>query len=238
MGGNANKYIDIESEDQLKFNHPFTAIVASPTGGGKTTLCFKLIDNLMNITTPKINKVIYLYSSYQKIFEKYEKRVFFTKDQRYLNPFTPPEGCNVIIFVDDLMNELSESDALLNFYTKHSHHTGVSIVLLMQNYFFPSKKLKSVRDNTQYVIIGKHRTDVSKIDILARQIEGVRNWRYFVDVYNDVTTNEDGKKELIEMFLLIDLSPRSKISHITKYRTHFWNLFNQVLYLKHPDLKK
>jgi len=37
--------------DLVKFKHPFTCIVAGPTGSGKTNFCIKLLRNLITLCT-------------------------------------------------------------------------------------------------------------------------------------------------------------------------------------------
>lgn len=43
------------------FNHPFTCIVAGPTGSGKTQFCKRVIENVNGIVNPTPQKIVWRY---------------------------------------------------------------------------------------------------------------------------------------------------------------------------------
>jgi len=51
-------------ENHVKFKHPFTCIVAGPTGSGKTSVVIKLLQNLNSLCTESRFKggIIWCYS--------------------------------------------------------------------------------------------------------------------------------------------------------------------------------
>ena len=55
----------------LPLKHPFTALVAGPTGSGKTRFVFKLIENARTMIEPPPRRVVYCYGEYQELFKKY-----------------------------------------------------------------------------------------------------------------------------------------------------------------------
>jgi len=54
-----------------RLRHPFTAIVAGPTGCGKSVFTFKLISEAQNMITPPPDKIMYCYSMYQSLFDQF-----------------------------------------------------------------------------------------------------------------------------------------------------------------------
>ena len=173
-------------EDDLKLIHPFRFIISGPSGSGKSEFVFKLMKNATSITQPPITQIIYIYGEWQKRFEDFKDIEFFTSDLNYLN-FNPKngDGDNILIIVDDLMNELSKSKDLLNLFTRGSHHKGVSVILILQNIFQKGEIFKTLRDNSTYFGITEHLCDQEKIAIFARQLEGCKRSRYFMESYKD-----------------------------------------------------
>ena len=107
--------INLNVED-LKLIHPFSLIVSGPTSSGKSTLLFQILDNLHQNTTPKIEKVVYIYGIYQDIFKNYPN-IFFTDNLEFMD-IEPPEVPTVII-LDDLMSVLNNSKKTRRtFYTR------------------------------------------------------------------------------------------------------------------------
>ena len=54
----------------LRLKAPFTAIVAGPTGSGKTELIALLIANVEHVCYPPPKEIIYYYGVWQKSFEE------------------------------------------------------------------------------------------------------------------------------------------------------------------------
>jgi len=60
----------------LPLLHTFTALVAGPTGCGKTKFVFKLIDDVDVMVQPSPSKIVYCYGEYQKLFANYPQVEF------------------------------------------------------------------------------------------------------------------------------------------------------------------
>ena len=54
-----------------KLHHPFTAVVAGPTGSGKTARMLKLMDNACEMIKPAPTRIWYYYGEYQPIFNSH-----------------------------------------------------------------------------------------------------------------------------------------------------------------------
>ena len=59
-----------------RWKHPFTAIIAGPTGSGKTVFTFNMIENAQEMIAPPPEKIIYCYGEYQQIFNNYTQVEF------------------------------------------------------------------------------------------------------------------------------------------------------------------
>ena len=60
----------------LPVRHQLTALVAGPTGCGKTHFVFKLIENVRTMIDSPPHRVIYCYGEYQQLFRKYPRVTF------------------------------------------------------------------------------------------------------------------------------------------------------------------
>ena len=50
--------------DGIIFRHPFTCIIAGPTGAGKTVLLKKILENKNYIIDTKPDKIVYCYNGW------------------------------------------------------------------------------------------------------------------------------------------------------------------------------
>jgi len=178
----------------LPLRHPFTALVAGPTGSGKTRYVFKLIENADSMIEPPPHRIVYCYGEYQHLFDKYP-HVDFRRGLPDLEDFDGREP--VLLVVDDLMNETDESVA--NLFTKGSHHRNVSIVFLVQNMFHKNKYIRTISLNSHYMVLFKNPRDVSQFASLARQMYPNRS-AFAVEAYKDATREPYS-------YLFVDLRP-------------------------------
>jgi hypothetical protein len=174
----------------LTFKHPFTCIVAGPSGSGKILLIRRIIKNshllISNITLP-IN-ILWAYGQYQPLYNvpinnDKLKLMYFDgmPNESELNDFKPD-----IIVVDDLMQELSKSSGLEKMFTKWSHHKNISIFFVVQNLFYKSPIMRTLSTNARYFLLMKNPRDRSQVINLAKQIYPYNN-KFFIEAYNDAT---------------------------------------------------
>ena len=111
-------------------HHPFTAVVAGPTGGGKSQWVPHLIDNALEMIEPPPTRIRYCYGEYQPTFNDYPN-VHFHEGL--------PESSDVVfdgteatlLVLDNLT--LKTNELVANTFTKLSHHRNVSVIHLTQN---------------------------------------------------------------------------------------------------------
>lgn len=198
----------------VRFKHPFTCMIAGPTGSGKSVFTFKLISEAADQITPSPQKIIYCYGEYQSMFANYPQVTF----HEGLPDNSEFDGKHrTLLILDDLMSEAG--DGVSNIFTKLSHHRNVSVIFLTQNLFFKSQRTMNL--NTQYLVLFKNPRDALQVATLGRQMYP-GNGKFLVEAFRMATEKPYG-------YLLIDL----RADTLEKYRLRS-NIFadeRQYVYL-------
>ena len=143
---------------------------------------------------PTIEKVLWCYSIYQDIFDRYPQ-IQFHEGLPDLNIFDGKE--KILLVLDDLMAETD--DRVTKIFTKISHHRNVSVLYLTQNLFYQSKHTRTISLNAHYLVLFKNVRDATQIANLSRQMfPGKAN--YMLESFRDATMTPFG-------YLLVDLRP-------------------------------
>lgn len=181
--------------------HPFTSIIAGPTGSGKTHFLVRLLESEM--INPKPDKIIYCYSRWQPLYDyllKSVNKITFQVglfDNKDINPKQ-----NNLIILDDLLEECNNNKICMDLFTVNSHHMNTSVFVLTQNIFSKGKYTRTMSINAHYLFIFKNPRDKLQIYNLARQIYP-KNMGYLIDSYEDATVQPHG-------YLFIDFKQNTK----------------------------
>jgi hypothetical protein len=127
-----------------------------------------------------------------------------------------------VLVLDDLMNESTSKDSMVNIITKGCHHHGISTLFLVQNLFPPGKHSRTISLNTHYIIAFKHPRDSLGVSILARQAFPNAN-KYVMESYEDAVSEPYG-------YLVFDLHPTTPEK--VRLRTSIFPGEQQVAYVK------
>ena len=169
----SNKNIYIEDGDELKLISPFSCFVVGCTGSGKSITVLDWLKNSDKVFQDKFNDIYYFYgSTHQEIFNDPKlSHVKFSNDLKLLEKIIQIEyeEPGVLVVFDDLMNVTGENVIFQNLYTKGSHHLNISIINIIQNFFFKSKTFVTLKDNSQYIYIKRHVNEI-KLKTLANAI--------------------------------------------------------------------
>lgn len=187
-------------EAHLRFKHPCTILAAGPTGSGKTVLVRKILqyynDCFESISAAP--KIIWCYGQLQS---SYLDNVGNGVDIQYHEGLIDEEAIDAkrpdIVVVDDLMNELGGDDALVNLFTKGSHHLNLTVIFIVQNVFHKGPHMRTISLNSHYMILLKNPRDKSQIINLARQLYPTKT-RFLQEAFNDATSKPFG-------YLVLDL---------------------------------
>ncbi|RWS19949.1 hypothetical protein B4U80_10890 [Leptotrombidium deliense] len=184
----------------LILQHPYTAIISGPTGCGKSQWVLELLKNIPQTT---FDQVIYFYSIEQCLFyemKKYSPKMIFSNDiqNMALDSF---DGRKTLIILDDMMAEASENRFICDLFTKGSHHKNISVILILQNFFYKGKLMRTISLNAHYIVLFKNPRDKSIINYIGRQI-CPEKYKCFKEAFDDATRKPYG-------YLFIDLKPNT-----------------------------
>lgn len=177
---------------ESKLQHPFTAIVAGPTGSGKTQFCLKLVKHCP--IEPPPQRIIWCYGVWQEAFDSVDG-VEFYEGMPEMSLFD--KRIPTLLILDDLMMDVS--DTTVEIFTRGSHHSNISVVYITQNLFSSGKQNRTISLNTHYIVAFKNPRDNTQIGVLARQMFP-RKWKYMMDAFGDATS-------IPYSYLFIDLKP-------------------------------
>lgn len=113
---------------------PFSITLAGPTCSGKTFFTFNFIERRHEITSERLEKVIYVYGEYQEKFKEFGERnpdVIFTDNLENLPSITEK---NCLIILDDMMLnfENSKNGMITELFIRGAHHRKQSVILILQ----------------------------------------------------------------------------------------------------------
>ena len=150
-----------------RWKHPFTCIVAGPTGCGKSTFVTRMLRHAAAMIDPPPEQITWCYGEWQEAYATTNLgHVRFEEGLPTAAMFDPTTR-NLIV-IDDLMAETDERVTTL--FTKQSHHRNTSVLYLVQNLFPKNKESRTISLNSQYMVVFKNPRDASQMATLARQM--------------------------------------------------------------------
>ena len=132
--------------------------------------------------------------------------------QRFYGP------CHNLIIIDDLQDEVANSKAVEQLFTRESHHRNVSVVYINQNLFYQGKHARTIALNTHYTILFRNPRASSQLRTLRSQT----GLKHLEEAYNDVMKQDQFG------YVVIDLSPFSKTKY--KVRTRIFPEEDLIIY--------
>ena len=185
------------------FLHPFTALVAGPTGAGKSELLKSIVRYADQLISPPPTRIIWCYAESQSSLLGLQAKVphlQLTGNLSQINELQPDE--RTLIIIDDWMSEISSNSRVSELFYRGSHHRNLSVFLLLQNLFHRGSVMRDIHLNTQYLILFKNPRDTGQIKTLARQMFP-RHPKYLTEAYDDATREPFG-------YLIVDLKPQTQ----------------------------
>ena len=177
----------------VRWKHPFTCIVAGPTGCGKSTFVTRMLHHAATIIDPPPERITWCYGEWQEAYATMD-----LVDVRFEEGLPSASMLNSttrnLIVIDDLMAETDER--VTTSFTKKSHHRNTSVLYLVQNLFPKNKESRTISLNSQYMVF-KNPRDASQMSHLARQMYPGRA-KFVQEAFKDATSVPYG-------YLLVDL---------------------------------
>ena len=116
-------------------------------------------------------EIIICYSIYQPLYDSYEASVPLKfVDGLQMMDSLPKDRLSRIIVYDDLMDAISTSQEIADFYTRYSNHYNYSIITLVQHLFHQGKYFRTISLNCHHFWLLKSVRDYSVIKNIGRQM--------------------------------------------------------------------
>ena len=218
---------DVQSLMPLRL--PQSIIIAGATKSGKSTFVKKILLSMNHMFDQDVEEVIFVYTVWQPIYEELEAKL---KDKIKFRQDIPSKSevealtadlKQRVMVLDDKQSQLSSS-AVSDFVTIFCSHRNLSTFILLQNFYYGCKHLRTISLNVQTIVLFKNYRSAQQVKTLAAQmLPG--NSGYMVDAYNKATaSNPHG-------YLLIDLDPRT--DKVYQFRTKIFNDEDMIVF--HPE---
>jgi energy-coupling factor transporter ATP-binding protein EcfA2 len=192
--------VAMTSAHDLRLKSPFTAIIAGPTGSGKSRLVRRLIRNIGHVNDIQPDRIVYCYGIWQDWFNEMTGVTFHQGVVDFEKEFLA-DGHHKWLVLDDLMSEIAERSAdVERLFSRTSHHRNVSAFLIAQNIFL--KNLRTITLNAHYLFLFKNPRDTSQIVHLGQQLYPT-NLNFLAKAYADAT-------ETPYSYLFLDLKQSTK----------------------------
>lgn len=179
------------TDADLKHHHPFRHIVSGASFSGKSTFLGQFLRNLDHMVDTNIDKIIYLYSIDQPLYQELRKDLpniiwiqGYPDDlvEKYL--YNPNE--RKLLICDDLMSSLANNKQFAEFITTHSHHLNTSCIITLQNLLYKGKEMRTVHLNSTGYVLFKNPRDILQSKILFNQL-GTLSAKNVMSAYKEAT---------------------------------------------------
>ena len=177
----------------VRWKHPFTCIVAGPTGCGKSTFVTRMLHRAATMIDPPPERITWCYGEWQEAYATMDL-VDVRFEEGLPSASMLDSTTRNLIVIDDLTAETDERVTTL--FTKKSNHRNTSVLYLVQNLFPKNKESRIISLNSQYMVL-KNPRDASQMWHLARQMYPGRA-KFVQEAFKDATSVPYG-------YLLFDL---------------------------------
>ena len=201
----------------MKLKHPFTCIMAGPSGSGKSSLVTEIILG-RQIVPPPVN-IVWLYAEDQPLYKKLPGVNFIRGIPDDIE--TRFKACRAnLLVIDDLMTKAHNDDRLTRLFSVGSHHRNLSIIFIVHNLFHHGREMRTMSLNSHYLVLFKNPRDSLQITTLARQMYPGKS-KFLLEAFQDATQKPHG-------YLLIDLKPETNDEE--RVRTDILDRQRQIVY--------
>lgn len=183
-----------------KLIHPFTCVIAGPTGCGKTQFVKKILTEDVIQGPPE--RVLFCYGEYQPTFAELSATL---PQIRFVEGFPPSfdemldPSKKTLVILDDIMTPHGSDTRITDLFSKGSHHRNISVIYILQNFFYGAKETRNITLNAHYIVLFKNPRDKTQVSNLAKQMYPGQV-KFVQEAFSDATKKPYG-------YLFIDLKP-------------------------------
>ena len=125
-----------------------------------------MLDNLEWMISPKPQKIIWCYGTVQPQYDRDDLNIEFVRDISS-NDLTPEalQHQPALLILDDVFTDLDDK-FLYDLFTKTSHHSSLSVILILQFLFMKSKVMRVLSANSHVTTLFRSPRDLLSIRIL------------------------------------------------------------------------
>ena len=224
-----NNIINATTKTLLPLEPNSSTIICGPSNSGKSQFTKKLIENLENMydNDPPV-QVLYCYGVRQTLYDEMEasvKNIQFHEglpSETFIDEYA--DGKHTLIVLDDLMNDVLNSELVERMFVQLCHHKGLSVVYITQNMYQPGQRARTINLNATYLCLYHNIRDKLQVSCLGKQMYP-RQTSMFMEAYEDSTKKKYG-------YLFIDLSPHSDNEY--RLRTNIFPGEDTIVYYPKP----
>ena len=159
---------------------PFSLLINGPSGCGKTDFTIQLLKERKNLIDKDINNICWFYSLETKSVKNFAIEfkdkipITFVKGlPENIEDYIDDTKTNLFIF-DDLMDQATQSSVISDLFTKGSHHRNISIILIVQDFFYNGNSnsgfRKTISRNANLLCLFCNYLDSSSISTIGARI--------------------------------------------------------------------
>ena len=196
---------------------PSRLVIAGPTLSGKSTFAYQLVKYRDTIYSEPFSRIIYalpetsihLHKDFIENLRSDCANIEIVEGLPDLEEvhLTADKNTHKLLILDDLMTKVFASANMLELMTSTSHHNNISVVIITQSIFLPSKHRLTLVRNCSEKVFFHNKVDQLELSIISRQIYPSKP--HFLKKCFDQVYAKTKKKDL--KYLLIDASPLSDV---------------------------
>ena len=126
------------------WKHPFTCVIAGPTGSGKTVWMTRFLNHVSHMIIPPPKKVVWCYGEWQAGHSQL-KGVFIVEGLPKVEEWDTTKR-RLVIF-DDVMCEADVG--VTKLFTNGSRHGNIGAMFIVQNLFGKKKEQRTISLNSR-----------------------------------------------------------------------------------------
>jgi len=165
--------------DCFKFITPCAICISGPQQSGKSTFIRNLVQHRSLLFTQNFEKCYYcqpprlflrpnpVFEDIRKVFPSAEL-ICGLPDLNKLN--LNLDSTSKLLIIDDLMNDLLNSSEFVNLLSVDTHHSNITVIFTLHNYFASSRYGKTVSRNVNYSVFFYNRLDLRELKFISSQI--------------------------------------------------------------------